>query len=143
MEITEIIRRIWLFSANKIKSSEYFSKQPTQLSIAAHNCHTAVHYLAISPPRIRITDDTGSVSPDMFGMRLQKTGNTGNGCSAAGGAADREKINREILVQQLNMSNSSLNNQKKVLLQLSLHQSQTKSNSIEFVKNILMVHIFE
>ena len=84
---------------------------------------SAVHYLAISPPRIRITDDTGSVSPDMFGMRLQKTGNTGNGCSAGtGSAADREKTNREILVQQLNMSNSSLNNQKKVLMQLSLHK---------------------
>ena len=26
MGITEILRRIWLFSANKIKSSEYFSK---------------------------------------------------------------------------------------------------------------------
>ena len=31
MGITEILRRIWLFSANKIKSSESFSKQPTQL----------------------------------------------------------------------------------------------------------------
>ena len=30
MGITEILRRIWLFSANKIKSSESFSKQPTQ-----------------------------------------------------------------------------------------------------------------
>ena len=39
MVITEILRRIWLFSANKIKSSESFSKQPTQLIIAAHNCH--------------------------------------------------------------------------------------------------------
>ena len=96
---------------------------------------SAVHYLAISPPRIRITDDTGSVSPDMFGMRLQKTGNTGNGCSAAGAgsAADREKTNREILVQQLNMSNSSLN-QKKVLTQLSLHKP--RPSPIEFVKNI-------
>ena len=36
---TEILRRIWLFSANKIKSSESFSKQPTQLIIVAHNCH--------------------------------------------------------------------------------------------------------
>ena len=36
MGITEILRRIWLFSANKIKS-----KQPTQLIIAAHNCHTS------------------------------------------------------------------------------------------------------
>jgi hypothetical protein len=37
-EITEILRRIWLFSANKIKSSESVIK-PTQLIIAAHNCH--------------------------------------------------------------------------------------------------------
>ena len=31
--ITEILRRIWLFSANKIKSSEYFSKELTQLIV--------------------------------------------------------------------------------------------------------------
>ena len=31
MGITGISKRIWLFSANKIKSSESFSKQPTQL----------------------------------------------------------------------------------------------------------------
>ena len=40
MGITEILRRIWLFSANKLKSSESFIKQPTHLIIAAHNCHT-------------------------------------------------------------------------------------------------------
>jgi hypothetical protein len=39
MGITEILRRMWLFSANKIKSSASFRKQPTQLIIAAHNCH--------------------------------------------------------------------------------------------------------
>ena len=39
MGITEILRRIWLFSANKIKSFEFVSKQPTQLIIATHNCH--------------------------------------------------------------------------------------------------------
>ena len=33
MGITEILRRIWLFSANEIKSSESVSKQPTQLII--------------------------------------------------------------------------------------------------------------
>ena len=38
MGITEIFRRIWLFSANKIKSSELFSKQTAQLIMAAHNC---------------------------------------------------------------------------------------------------------
>ena len=31
MKITEILRRIWLFSANKIKCSESVSKQPIQL----------------------------------------------------------------------------------------------------------------
>ena len=35
MGIREILRRIWLFSANKIKSSESISKQATQLIIAA------------------------------------------------------------------------------------------------------------
>ena len=33
MGITEILRRVWLFSANKTKSSESFSKQPTQLIV--------------------------------------------------------------------------------------------------------------
>ena len=33
MGITEILRRIWLFSANKIKSSESFSKQPTVIIV--------------------------------------------------------------------------------------------------------------
>ena len=33
MERKDILRRIWLFSANKIKSSESFSKQPTQLIV--------------------------------------------------------------------------------------------------------------
>ena len=44
MGITEILRKIWLFSANKIKISESFSKDYSthhriQLIIAAHNCH--------------------------------------------------------------------------------------------------------
>ena len=33
MGITEILRKIWLFSVNKVKSSESFSKQPTQLIV--------------------------------------------------------------------------------------------------------------
>ena len=33
MGITEILRRILLFSANKIKSAESFSKQPIQLIV--------------------------------------------------------------------------------------------------------------
>ena len=35
MGITEILTRIWLFS-------ESYSKQPTRLIIAAHNCHIAL-----------------------------------------------------------------------------------------------------
>ena len=33
MGITEILDRIWLFSANKMKSSESVNKQPTQLMV--------------------------------------------------------------------------------------------------------------
>ena len=43
--LTEILRRIWLYSANKIKNSESGSKQSTQLIIAENNCHT--HYIIL------------------------------------------------------------------------------------------------
>ena len=39
MGITEILRKIWQFSANEIKSSESVNKQPTQLIIAAEIRH--------------------------------------------------------------------------------------------------------
>ena len=42
MGIKEILRRVWLFSVNKIISSESFSKQQAQLIIAAHNCHIRI-----------------------------------------------------------------------------------------------------
>ena len=47
MGITEILRRIWLFSANKIKSSESFSKQPTQLIVELNSSlqHIIVTYV--------------------------------------------------------------------------------------------------
>ena len=44
MGITEILR-IWLFSANKTKSSESFSKQPIRPIIVAHNCHTCTYLM--------------------------------------------------------------------------------------------------
>jgi hypothetical protein len=37
MGITEILRRVWLFSEKQVKRSESFSKQPTQLIIVADN----------------------------------------------------------------------------------------------------------
>ena len=46
--MTEILRRIWLFYGNKLKSSVSFSKQPTQLIIAAHNCDTELYQVQIT-----------------------------------------------------------------------------------------------
>ena len=41
MGITKILRRIWLFNANKMKISESFIKQPTQLIVElSHHCGT-------------------------------------------------------------------------------------------------------
>ena len=42
MGIKDILRRIWLFSANKIKIFESVSKQPTQLIKVAHNCQPRI-----------------------------------------------------------------------------------------------------
>ena len=48
MEITEILRRIWLFSVNKI-SSESFSKQPTQLIVELNS--SLRHIIVTNVPR--------------------------------------------------------------------------------------------
>ena len=50
MGITEILRRIWLFSENKIKSSESFSKQPAQLIVKLNSSlrHITVTYVTLS-----------------------------------------------------------------------------------------------
>ena len=45
MGITENLRRIWLFSANKIKSSESFSKQPTQLIV---ELNSSLQYIIVT-----------------------------------------------------------------------------------------------
>ena len=42
MGITEILGKIWLLSANKIKSSEFFSKQPTQRRLNSSLRHIIV-----------------------------------------------------------------------------------------------------
>ena len=42
MGIKEVLRRIWLISANKIKTSESVSKQSSQLIIVTDNCSTEV-----------------------------------------------------------------------------------------------------
>ena len=53
--ITEILRKIWLFSANKMKNSEPFSKQPTQLIVKLNSSlwHIIVtkHKCLLSPVR--------------------------------------------------------------------------------------------
>ena len=45
MGITEILRSIWLFSANKIKSHESFSKQPTQLIV---QLNSSLQYIIVT-----------------------------------------------------------------------------------------------
>ena len=52
MGITEILRRIWLFSANKIKSSESFSKQPTQLIV---KLNSSLQHIIVTLACIKIT----------------------------------------------------------------------------------------
>ena len=51
MGITEILRRIWLFSANKIKKYESVSKQPTQLIVELNSSlrHIIVTIISKSP----------------------------------------------------------------------------------------------
>jgi hypothetical protein len=52
MGITEMLRRIWLISANKIKSSESLSKQPTQLIVRLNSSlrHIIVTQQLVTPP---------------------------------------------------------------------------------------------
>ena len=54
MGITEILRRIWLFSANKTKSFESFSKQPTQLIVELNSSlrHIIVTYDVFLPSTV-------------------------------------------------------------------------------------------
>ena len=44
----------------------------THLDLSPKQSISPVHYLAISPPRIRITDDQGRVSPDMYSYKREK-----------------------------------------------------------------------
>ena len=64
---------IAVIGAEKQRKKDYFETHHLNLQASRQltcQSNSAVHYLAISPPRIRITDDKGSVSPDMFGGRL-------------------------------------------------------------------------
>ena len=63
MGITEILRRIRLFSTNKIKSSESFSKHPTQLIVELNSSlrHMIVtydirHANQLSGPNVKIAE---------------------------------------------------------------------------------------
>ncbi len=45
---------------SKNKERDYFESHHLNLHTSSSQSHQAVHYLAISPPRIRITDDSGT-----------------------------------------------------------------------------------
>ena len=49
MGITEILRRIWLFSANETKNSESFSQQPTQLMVKLNSSLRHIIVTNVSP----------------------------------------------------------------------------------------------
>ena len=59
MKIKEILRRIWLISANKIKPSESICKQSsqtqTQVIIVTNNCHTSLPVNARKCPLLEST----------------------------------------------------------------------------------------
>ena len=59
IEIKEILRRIWLISANKIKPSESICKQSsqtqTQVIIVTNNCHTSLPVNARKCPLLEST----------------------------------------------------------------------------------------
>ena len=63
MGITDILRMIWLFFANKVKSSESFSKQPIQLIVELNSSlrHMIVtydirHANQLSGPNVKIAE---------------------------------------------------------------------------------------
>ena len=60
MGITKILRRIWLFPANKTESSESFSKQPTQLIVKLHSSlwHIFVTNITLKPQNSLIAPST-------------------------------------------------------------------------------------
>ena len=59
IKIKEILWRIWLISANKIKPSEYICKQSgqtqTQVIIVTNNCHTSLPVNARKCPLLEST----------------------------------------------------------------------------------------
>ena len=55
MGITEILRRIWLFIANKIKSSEFFNKQQTQLNVELNS--SLLHIIVMKTHQKVMTGD--------------------------------------------------------------------------------------
>ena len=68
MGVTEILIRIWLFSANNIKSSESFSKQPTEIIIAAHNCHIDYLYYNIKLLKQFLSSASRWLNPDWLDL---------------------------------------------------------------------------
>ena len=65
MGITEILRRIWLFSANKIKSTESISKLPTQLIVQLNSSlwHIIVTFISTLKFKTTICVNSEPVKP--------------------------------------------------------------------------------
>ena len=83
MKMTEILKRIWLFYANKTKSSESISKQPThrrtQFIIVAHNCHISIQQTFFSAKANKLqkdplSTDTKKEEEHLFIIMRKKSG---------------------------------------------------------------------
>ena len=67
---TEILRRICLFSANKMKSSEYFSKQPNQLIVELNSSLQHIIVTKLRNPNLRLSKQTWIVEGQRLRIRL-------------------------------------------------------------------------
>ena len=72
MGITEVLKRIWLFSAKKVKSSESVSKQPTQLIVKVNS--SLPHMIVTLSVLIQYRGEAKEVSGNTVGCSLELPG---------------------------------------------------------------------
>ena len=70
MGITENLRRNLLFSANKIKSSESFSKQPTQHIVQLNSSLRHIIVTKLCDPNLKLSKQTWTVEGQRLRIRL-------------------------------------------------------------------------
>ena len=100
MGITEILRRVWLFSANKIKSSESGSKQPTQLTV---ELNSSLRHIIVTQDSTRRCDHDRWLfrhEPKAYGDQLGRHQSLGQSdfCEFLLFESDRSRSNAMVVV---------------------------------------------